>query len=118
MADTLGFIVTTPPDSTPVGAEIFDLVVAAGVFDQPVAVAFFGAGTRHLLALPEHSHTRNPSKLWPSASLFGVSEVIAPLEQQHELERQQTGPFYAEVDWLDKAAWRRHIRRWSRILVV
>lgn len=115
---TLGFIVVSAPDAGFDGGEDFDMTVAAGVFDCPVAVAFFGDGLQHLTELPEVPGQRNPGKLWQSAGLFGVNEWIAPAEQRAAFEQYTAGAVAAQIEWLEPEAWRHRIRQWQQIIVL
>lgn len=73
----LAFIVTTAPNAGYLGQEIFDLVVAAGVFDQRILVAFANDGLLHLTENSAEAERKSLSKLWQSAHLFGVERFIA-----------------------------------------
>lgn len=90
----LAFIVTTAPNAGFLGQEVFDLVVAAGVFDQRILVVFSGDGLLHLTDSHGEGGRKSLSKLWQSASLFGIERFIAVTD---------TLPAWPDPRWADSA---------------
>ncbi len=99
-------------------AEVFDMAVAAGVFDRPVELCFQGEGLHHLAHHEPSDGERSVARLWQSAELFGVNAFYALSVERDAFNKLNPGPVSERVQWLETGRWQTTLAKWEQVVVL